>query len=185
MTDISDEALVKRIIEQDQELYVHIVERYEAPLLRYARSIVFDHDIAADVVQQAFIKAFTSLRSFNQKLKFSSWIYRIAHNEAVNYIRKHKREVQPDEEWWQGLPDESEPIDIEYDKKLTKELIGSCLDRIPIKYRQPLILHHYEYKSYKQISDILRLPVNTVGVRINRAKQQLAELLRTQGVDDG
>jgi RNA polymerase sigma-70 factor (ECF subfamily) len=185
MSDISDDVLVQHIIEHDQELYVHIVERYEAPLLRYARTIVFDHDIAADVVQQAFIKSFVNLRSFNPKLKFSSWLYRIVHNEAVNYIRKHKREVKPDDDWWQGLPDEKERIDETLDKAATKAKIGSAMELLSIKYRQPLVLHHFEGKSYKQISDILRLSINTVGIRISRAKRQLAEILISQGVDHG
>lgn len=183
MSELSDEALVKRVINSDQELYVHIVERYQAPLIRYVRTLLFDEEQAADVVQGVFIKAFINLRGFNTKRKFSSWLYRIAHNEAVDYIRKHKRELSPDDEdWFDSLPDDSEPIENIIDNKLAKEALAIAVANLPLKYREVLVLNVYQRKSYRQISDILRMPQATVGVRINRAKIMLREQLNKEGV---
>lgn len=86
--DKKDEDIVSFICSKDQEDYSFIVERYESKLFRYVYSIIRDNDKALDIVQDTFIKAFINLKSFNTKKSFSSWIYRIAHNEAINYIRK-------------------------------------------------------------------------------------------------
>ena len=92
MQDISrlkDQEIVDLIRTKDKELYSELVKRYEDKLMRYALSIVGNEQKAADVVQQSFIKAYVNLQSFNLKKKFSSWIYRIVHNEAINEIKKY------------------------------------------------------------------------------------------------
>jgi RNA polymerase sigma-70 factor (ECF subfamily) len=176
MSDLSDEALVQRVIDHNQEEYVHIVERYEQPLLRYAISLVFDYDAARDVVQQSFIKAYTNLRGFDQKRKFSSWLYRIVHNEAVDYLRSQRKQAHPDDEWWQKLPGEEIDIAAVIDTKASVDKLAQLITQLDGKYREPLLLSAFDHKSYQQISDILRIPVSTVGVRINRAKQQLKDM---------
>ena len=182
MTDQSDEELVKLVINKDQEYYAEIVERYEAKLIRYARTIVYDADVAADVVQNTFIKAFVNLRGFNTKLKFSSWIYRITHNEAINMIRKSSKELRPDDEsWFDTIADDRETADDELDKIFLAEEIGSALKQLETKYREPIILHIYEGKAYKEIGDILKLPTATVGTRISRGKSQLKKIIEEKG----
>ena len=181
---MSDEAIVRQVTDYDQELYVHIVERYQGPLIRYVRTLVYDEDKAADVVQNTFIKAFTNLRSFNTSKKFSSWIYRIAHNEAINFIKKHAKEVRPDnEEWFDRLPDSQELAVVVVDKQLLHDAMKKLFKELDRKYRQPLILYAYEGKTYEEISDVLRVPKATVGTRINRAKKQLKKLLEKEGVE--
>jgi RNA polymerase sigma-70 factor, ECF subfamily len=90
--DFSDEQLVEEVRSKDQELYSHIVDRYQAKLMRYIKYLIFDEYKAADVVQETFIKAFINLNGFDTRKKFSSWIYRIAHNEAMNSVKKYHRE---------------------------------------------------------------------------------------------
>ncbi|MDX1765398.1 MAG: RNA polymerase sigma factor, partial [Candidatus Saccharimonadales bacterium] len=177
-----DETLVTAVIEENQELYAHIVHRYQTKLTRYARSIVYDEDMAADAVQTAFIKAFENLRGFNTKLKFSSWIYRITHNESINLIRKAKKELRPDDEtWFDNIADERETADLELDKEFQKQEIADALSYLEVRYREPLVLHIFEGQSYKEIGDILKLPTATVGTRISRAKQQLKIILTKKG----
>ena len=88
----SDEELVEIIKSKDKEIFAEIIKRYEKKLLRYANYLLNDSDKASDVVQESFIKAYVNLNSFNNKFKFSSWIYRIVHNEAINHINKNKYE---------------------------------------------------------------------------------------------
>ncbi|MFC1687127.1 RNA polymerase sigma factor [Patescibacteria group bacterium] len=167
--NLSDEELVKRVQSDDQELYRNIIERYEKKLRRYAMTFVRDADIADDVLQNSFIKAFINLRGFNTKKKFSSWIYRIVHNEALNEIKKHKKELRLEDvvEYKDIL---SKDIDIaeEVDKNKAKEMLDECLVKLPITYREPLVLFYLEERSYNEISDILRMPIGTVGTRIKR-----------------
>jgi RNA polymerase sigma-70 factor (ECF subfamily) len=173
---ISDESLVSLVITKDQELYAEIVKRYENPLLRYVLYLIKDRQKAEDVVQNTFIKAFINLMGFNGNKKFSSWIYRIAHNEAINIIKKHRREVFLDKDGWE----KHQPIDERNAHKQIldeeiKEHVKKCLQLLPLKYREPVTLFFLEQKSYKEISDILRISISGVGTRINRGKVLLQE----------
>jgi len=167
LSKFSDEELVVITRSKNKEAYAEIIRRYQNKLLRYAGYLLRDEDKTADVVQEAFIKAYINLNSFNTKMKFSSWIYRITHNEAVNSISKYHKEKRLLEKF---DFDSGINIEKEYDRKEIKEALQKCLDKIPTMYGEPLSLFYLEDKSYIEISDILRLPVNTVGTRIKRAK---------------
>lgn len=164
---ITDEELVESIRSKDKELYAEIIKRYQAKLMRYVVNIIQDDDKAADVVQDTFIKTYINLNGFDVKKKFSSWIYRIAHNEAINLLNKHKKQLPLNQEvdFDSGISLEDELI-----KKELKTRAHYCLSQIPLHYRDPLSLYFLEEKSYEEISDILRIPVSTVGTRISRAK---------------
>jgi RNA polymerase sigma-70 factor, ECF subfamily len=165
--NLSDEKLVLKIRTKNKELFSFIIKRYQDKLLRYATYLSQDENKAADIVQEAFIKAYINLNSFNIKKKFSSWIYRITHNEAMNSLRGSHKQFSLNEDFDidSGINLEDEII-----QKELKEHISWCFTKIPIIYREPLSLYFLEEKTYEEISDILKLPVNTVGTRINRAK---------------
>ncbi|MBT3249801.1 MAG: RNA polymerase sigma factor [Candidatus Pacebacteria bacterium] len=167
LSKLSDEEVVEITRTKNKEAYSEVVRRYQEKLMRYARYLVKDEARAADVVQDAFIKAFIKLNSFDTKRQFSSWIYRIVHNEAINLINKYKKE-QP---LLEDFDFESNVnVEEEYTKKEVKKMVKDCLEEIPLLYREPLSLYFLEEKSYVEISDILRIPTGTVGTRINRAK---------------
>lgn len=174
---LSDEAIVEQVRSFDQELYAILVERYQYKLLRFARSIIRDEHKAADVVQEAFIKAFINLQGFDTKKKFSSWIYRIVHNEAMNSIKKQKREIPMPEDFEFAS---SEDIEADFEQQEIVEAVQAHLDKLPLMYAEPLLLRYREEKSYEEISDILHLPMGTVATRINRAKALMKHLCQTQ-----
>ncbi len=167
LSKLPDEQLVKYIRENDKEAYAEIIGRYKKKLIRYAVYLTGDDEKAADVVQDAFIKAYINLNGFDIKKKFSSWIYRIVHNEAMDNLRKDYKEtiLTDDFQFDSGVNLENEFI-----KKELKDKADHCLKQIPVIYREPLSLYFLEDKSYDEISDILRIPIGTVGTRINRAK---------------
>lgn len=178
----SDEDLVTHIRDHDQEQYKILVQRYQDALLRYANKILNnDEETAKDVVQQAFIKAFVNLQGFDTKRKFSSWIYRIVHNEAINMLRKYKKEITIEQEMWETIKDTSvdETIETLTKKEMQKEL-QALIERIPMTYKAPLTLYFFEEQSYEEISDILRIPINTVGTNIYRGKKLLHRLYEQQ-----
>lgn len=173
---LSDEEIVERVRSSDQELYAVIIERYQSKLLRYATNVLKDEYKATDVVQESFIKAFVNLHSFNAKMKFSSWIYRIVHNEAINALAKHRHEVPMPED----VDFESgEDIVDNLSKEEIRERVSNCLSQMPHLYSEPLSLFFLEEKSYEEISDILRIPIGTVGTRINRAKSLMKKICQT------
>lgn len=164
---LKDEQIVELVRSKDKELFVEIVVRYEAKLLRYAIYMIRDKAKAADAVQESFIKAYINLNGFDLKMKFSSWIYRIVHNQVINTINKNKREMP----LFDNVDFKSDSdIEAELTKKEIKVNLDKCIGQIPIIYSEPLTLYFLDDKSYEEISDILRIPISTVGTRISRAK---------------
>ncbi len=163
----SDEEIIEKVRSEDQEFYAIIIERYQEKLLRYAANLIQDEDSAADIVQESFIKAFKNLKGFNIKKKFSSWIYRIVHNEAINHAKKYRREIPILEriDFKSG-----EDVELNFEKKEIISRVERCFSKMPLLYAEPLRLYYIDEKSYEEISDILRLPMGTVATRISRAK---------------
>ena len=141
-----------------------------------ATYLLNDDQLGADATQEGFIKAYINLNGFDTKKKFSSWIYRIVHNEAMNLINKNKKYTMMNAE-----VEYDSGVDLE-DELIKKELITrthQCLDKMPILYKEPLSLFFLDEKSYEEISDILRIPTGTVGTRINRAKIIMKKICQT------
>ncbi|MEI6587796.1 MAG: RNA polymerase sigma factor [Candidatus Moraniibacteriota bacterium] len=164
---LTDEEIVEKVQSEDQEFYNYLMERYQSRLLRYANNLVKDEHRAKDVVQEAFTRAFINLNGFDPKKKFSSWIYRIVHNEALNILKKYRKELPM-------LPEfdfeSSENLEKDFSQKEITRAIEKCLSKIPLNYSEPLALFYIEEKSYEEIGDILRIPQGTVATRISRAK---------------
>jgi RNA polymerase sigma-70 factor (ECF subfamily) len=174
---LSDEELVDLVRKKDQELYRYLIDRYQAKLLRYAVYLTADNDQAADVIQEAFIKAFVNLQSFNSKKKFSSWLYRITHNEAMNILNRYKQElpILKDVDFASNIDLEDDFIRKELENR-TKE----CLSQMPLIYKEVLTLYYLEEQSYEEISDILRVAIGTVGTRLSRAKILMKKICQKQ-----
>lgn len=165
---LTDEEIVEKVRTSNQDLYAVIIGRYQKKLMQYAVNLIKDEDKAVDVVQESFIKAFINLNNFDTEKKFSSWIYRIVHNQAINLVRKYKKETPLLEEWDFKSDENMEEI---FEKKETKEKVLKCLGEVPLLYSEPLSLFYIDEKTYEEISDILRIPMGTVATRINRAKK--------------
>ena len=176
--ELTDEQLVVVVREQNKEAYSEIVQRYQTKLAHYLRKFINHSAELEDVLQDVFIKAYRNLNSFDTKQKFSSWIFRVAHNEAINNIKKRKNEkLILDEHEWEVV-DEKINLGRDLDRSITKEQIIVALGKIKEKYREPIILFFFEEKSYEEISDILKIPTSTVGTLISRGKKNLKEFLK-------
>lgn len=173
--DLTDEELAKKVQNGERELFRHIIERYEQKMMRYAKKFLFEREEVQDLVQDVFIKAYTNLRSFDVERKFSSWLYRIAHNEFINALSKKGKEKVRLFDLDEYVPQliARETADQGLDVKEMRVMIDAHLKELDPKYREPLILYFFEDLSYKEIGEVLKIPVATVGVRINRAKTML------------
>lgn len=177
-TNFTDEQLVVKIRENNKELFSEVMHRYQTKLSHYLKKFFRSQDELDDVLQEVFIKAYKNLYGFDVDKKFSSWIYRIAHNEAINHIKKNSRKnISLDETEWE-IVDEKLDLHDEFDNKQLGEKIQRAMGELNQKYREPLILYFFEQKSYEEISDILRLPRNTVGILIMRGKSKLKDILK-------
>lgn len=186
MTDLSDEKLVELTL-QDEKHYEEIVERYESKLQRYiVRFIGCSMEDSQDIVQEVFISAYRNLNGFDQDLKFSSWIYRIAHNQAVNHFRRTKSRpatVMEDEKL--ELFASEQNMEKELGKKMDHSKLLAVIDRLDDKYKEVLILRYMEEKDYLEISDILKKPVGTISSLISRAKKSLLDEIDSDNIDKG
>jgi len=182
-----DEELVK-LVRKNKDCYVCLMERYENKIIRYIRRISnVSQESAEDIAQEVFIKVFVSLNEFNDELKFSSWLYRIAHNETINYWRRNKKRKSYDISWDENealmsILRDNRDIEEEVYQKITNQQLKNALKRLDEKYREVLILNYLEGKSYQEIADILKKPIGTVGTLLNRAKKFLARELEKEGV---
>lgn len=176
--ELTDEALVDKVLSESTDLYRQIVERYQQKFFRYILKYIYDEDKAADIVQESFIKIYINLNGFDRKRKFSAWAYRIVHNETISFIRKNKHEIDIDDETWlPDLADDRPSLAEELDKKLTKQKLHKAMSTLPLKHREVLILYYFQGNEYREIAEILALPVSTVSTRINRAKNRLKKIL--------
>lgn len=184
--ELSDNDLVEIIREKDQEKYSEIVDRYQKKLFVYIYRLVGNKEEAEDLLQDVFVKAYKNLNSFDTSRKFSSWIYRIAHNESVNYIKRKSLKKFISWETIVSTKDkldsssEEETADKAWIRKETSKEVSEAIDKLPFKYKQVLTLRYYSDQSYEEIAEILGKPVNTVGTLINRAKKRLAEKIKRQ-----
>ena len=182
----TDEAIAARVQKGDIEAFQLLVERYDQKMSRYARRFLFDTDEAKDLVQDVFIKAYVNIQGFDVDRRFSPWLYRIAHNEFVNALKKKKKErgnislfdfdvLFPH----LGLPTK-ETADRGVKQSELKGVLETSLDKIPQKYKESLVLYYFEDLDYKEIADVLHIPVSTVGIRLQRGKMMLKKLVPEQ-----
>lgn len=175
---LSDAELVKLSL-QSAENFGLIIQKYEQKLLRYITYFTgLDLQHAEDIVQETFLKVYRNLNGFNPRLNFSSWIYRIAHNEALNYLKKNKRNayvsLENDQEGATSLINvlaSDENISHNYSRQELAQKVWKILSLMREDYREILILKFIEDYDYNHISEILKKPLGTVGVLISRAKE--------------
>lgn len=178
---ISDEAIVVQVLGGNIDMYEELMVRYEAKLQRYVTYLIHDPTAALDVVQETFIKAFQNLRNYNPDYKFSSWIYRIAHNEAMNSLKKNRYLAEADIELLPDQSYDSNTADL-FDQKILGQTVRDCLGELEPKYREIIQLIYFEHMKYNEVSDILRIPTSTVGVWLSRAKAHLKRICEQKGV---
>lgn len=182
---VSDEDLVLRVLDDPDE-YVHLMNRYEERLLRFIRRITnVPNEDAEDILQEVFIKAYENLRGFDSSLKFSSWIYRITHNQVISHHRKRQARPQVsasiDDEVLSNTLASDMATDTAAKEHFDQKHIEEALKSIDQKYREVIVLKYIEDKSYDEISAILKKPVGTVGTLINRAKKHLYHAIKEKG----
>lgn len=178
----TDEEIASLVQNGDAEIFRVILERYQKKIMRYANKFLYLYEDRQDAVQDVFLKAYENIKSFDLSRSFSPWIYRIAHNTFINFIKKKGREpisfFDPDTIFAIGIPDEQEIKSRE--NELLKSELDEMLEKIPLKYREVLILYYYEDKNYDEIAEILEIPKNTVGVRLGRARKQIQKLYKNE-----
>ena len=175
---LSDEELVTRVQQGEVDCFGEIMQRYERRMMSYVRKFLHNNDDVRDLVQDVFIKVYRNVQSFDSSKRFSPWIYRIAHNEMVNSLKRKVREPLNffDPELLFPHPIAKEDPHDDAEKSEMRQLLNACLDELDEKYKEVLVLRYFEDMDYRDIAEILKVPVVTVGVRINRGKGRLKKI---------
>jgi RNA polymerase sigma-70 factor (ECF subfamily) len=174
---LADEALAERLQKGDEEALSELMQRFEPKLMRYGRRFLGGQgeDVLKQAVQDIFISMYQNIEGFDVRQRFSPWIYRIAHNAFVDVLRQRTR--QPlygiDFDTIISHPVHEDGYEKEKENEEMRVLVEKGLDTLSPAQREIIVLYYFEDLSYKEIADVLHVPVSTVGVRLARARTSL------------
>lgn len=182
----NDSDLINQAKVGDAKAYDKLLKKYKNSVYNLVLRMVRDHQEAEDLTQEAFIKAFSSLTSFNEEYAFSTWLYKIATNNCIDYFRKRKLQTYSldkplqykDSEIHHEIPDPDLDPEVSIIATERSKIIREAINTLPEKYYKAIILRHNEEKSYEEIAEILGLPLGTVKARIFRAREMLNKALK-------
>jgi RNA polymerase sigma-W factor len=182
----TDSILINQAKSGDDQAYDKLLNKYRNSVYNLVYRMVRDIEEAEDLTQEAFIKAFNSLAQFNEEYAFSTWLYKIATNNCIDFFRKRKLQTlsldkpiqYKDSEIHHEIPDPELNPEKNILASERSSIIREAIETLPEKYYTAIILRHTEEKSYEEIAEILHLPIGTVKARIFRAREMLNKALK-------
>ena len=189
LTKLADVELVQTAVAGREASFEELVRRYQRPIAAYVYRMVGDYDAALDLTQEVFIKVYNSLARYRSEFKFSTWIYKIAHNAAIDHLRRHAVREQA---LTGSVDGDRREVAIE-SRRLTPEQeserkercseIESVVQLLQASYRELIVLRHSHDLSYDEIADVTGLPLGTVKNRLFRARETMRDLLVQRGIN--
>jgi RNA polymerase sigma-70 factor (ECF subfamily) len=178
--------LIQQALVGDQSAFSRLKQKYHDAIFNLIYRMIWEKDEVEDLTQEAFIKAFASLSTFNNEYAFSTWLYKIATNNCIDYIRKKKLQTfsidkpieSKESDFSFELPDSTYEPDKAMISSQRKKLLEDAINSLPPKYRQVIVMRHQEDLEYQEIAQILKLPLGTVKAHIFRAREMLYKYLR-------
>lgn len=180
MANQDDQQLIRLTLDGQPEAFGHLIRKYQNRLFNGMVHILRSEPEAEDVVQDAFVLAFTKLESFKGNSAFFTWLYRIGYNVAITRIRRRKSTVSiegKDERGRLDFPDKGPSPADRLEQHEQADQLRLALDRLSDEHRSILVLREMEELDYDAIAEILNLPIGTVRSRLHRARTQLREQL--------
>jgi RNA polymerase sigma-70 factor (ECF subfamily) len=181
----AESALARRVAAGDEAAFEDLVNKYSRPILDYCRRLVGNAVVAEDLAQEAFVKFYLGLSSFDPSKSVSPYLYRIAHNHCLDWLRKKRVPTVPlvwEDDAGKGLreadaPDRTLAPDELVERSEVQQAIDEALAALPPTYRGALIMRHREGMSYEEIAEALGMPLGTVKARIHRGREKLQQTL--------
>jgi RNA polymerase sigma-70 factor (ECF subfamily) len=187
--DRSDKELVELCLEGDERAASELVTRFERPVFSMIQRMVHDRELAEDLAQEAFVRAFDNLDQFDPSYKFSSWLFKIGHNLTIDHVRKKDLDTvsihgapdatTADEQEATGVTLESreERPDERFEARQMGSEIEDAIGQLRPAYREAVLLRHVEGYAYDEIAEIMEIPLGTVKTYIHRGRNELKEKL--------
>ncbi|MBI3047100.1 MAG: sigma-70 family RNA polymerase sigma factor [Acidobacteria bacterium] len=181
----SDAELVRQALAGSQAAYRTLVARYAAAAVNMAARLVHDRAVAEELAQDAFVRAFARLATYDPDRRFSAWFFRVLHNVVVDYMRRRRVEtVSLDALQAEGYPGPAEaassPED-ELERRALGSALGAALSRLRAEYREVIVLRYQQGLTVEEIAGVLKLPEGTVKTFLHRARKELAAMLEAAG----
>ena len=184
-TSPPDEEIVETVLDGDREAYGILIRRYQNRLVSFLNRIVGNVETAHDLTQEVFIKVYDALDRYDPTYKFSTWIFRIAHNRAIDHLRKRRlpttsmQKTNPRDDTTYQLPLESRDPSPYRDIRNRErgEAIREAIEELPEDYRELISLRHYAELSYDEIATLKEMPLGTVKNKLFRGRQMLKDKL--------
>jgi len=180
----TDEELIARFQKGDERAYIELVHRYKDRLVNFVFRYLNSHELSEDVVQDTFMKLYTSADMYREIAKFSTWIFTIAANLAKSELRRQKRRrvisihsMGIDDKEYE-IPSESYSPEKDSTSSYGEKQIQLAIDTLPDQFKTVILLREVQQLSYEEISKILNISIGTVKSRINRGRQRLQKLLK-------
>lgn len=186
---IQDADLVADALDGSQAAFRQLLERYQRPVFGLIQRMVRDASLAEDLAQEVFVKAFRALSTFDRRRKFSSWLFKIAHNTAIDQIRRRQPETVPLETQTADEPDlvavlpdvaSESPLEALQRRDLIRAL-EAAINRLRPDYREVVILRFRQGLAYEEIAEVTDLPLGTVKTHLFRARKAMARDLMRRG----
>lgn len=171
MTKQEELKAIERVLEGDNDAYRVLVERYHKGLINHLYSVVGEREVAEDLAQEAFIKAFDKLETYNPKYAFSTWLYKIGTNKAYSHLRKRRHLPLFDAEQHSSDQD----VEDEVERREQQRRVRASVARLPNHYRAVVSLYYWRGLSYEELALAVDAPVGTVKTWLHRAKSELRE----------
>ncbi len=179
MPDINELATINAIRNGDYEQYEVLVERYYRGLIQHLYNLSHDGPLAEDIAQEAFMRAYDKLESYNPDYAFSTWLYKIADNLLFRRL-KQRRPTTDIDEISELIPDDGPSVPEQTEREFTRESVRAAVKSLPSHYQQVVVLYYWEEHSYEQIAAVMERPVNTIRTWLYRAKAELRKELYEQ-----
>ncbi len=187
----TDAELVANALTGSQDAFRELVVRFERPVYSLIARMVQDSAMAEDLAQEAFVKAYRSLRSYDASRKLSSWLFKIAHNTAIDHLRRSSPDTvsldaSPDDEGRGGLAAVLADASAENpaaaaERRDMARALERAISRLRPEYRESVVLFYIEGASYQEICEITGLPLGTVKTNLHRARKELAQEMTGRG----
>ena len=185
---LADGELVRTAIAGREASFEELVRRYQRPIAAYVYRMVGDYDAALDLTQEVFIKVYNSLARYRSEFKFSTWIYKIAHNAAIDHLRRYAVREQAVTSGF-DLEHRDTPVagrrltpEQESERKERRSEVEMVVELLPRAYRELIVLRHSHDLSYDEIAEVTGLPLGTVKNRLFRAREAMRDLLIKRGI---
>lgn len=183
---LEDYELIQNALKGDQAAYDRLMKKYYKLVANLINRMIYNKDDVEDLAQEAFIKAFNSLDKFDHQFAFSTWLYKIASNNCIDYLRKKKlstvsldKEIDSeDEDLRYEIPDNDYKPDREIIDREKKQILLDAVNSLPEKYKTVIMLRHHEEMEYEEIAEKLNLPLGTVKAHIFRGRELLNKYLK-------